>query len=158
MKLEIARHLANVTVRTLRPSVKELLEGEFTDGAHFFVVMGMQTADGLRRLTHENFGYSEDWEYPYDQIALEKFRLSDRTNMDTRQVFTNYPHLLEEGDPKYWGSVVDRGLIVAGSGVQEWMDETICRLYAVTFHGLYEAMVRHHLKKGDGAYIEVFGV
>ena len=54
------------------------------------------------------------------------------------------PHLLLVGDTVYGGSASYEGLIVAGSGVQDYFDEAISALIAALLWGLIkERQVRY---------------
>ncbi len=66
----------------------------------------------------------------YKRIAHAKAQLSKRTKMSSREVQQRAPHLLQDGDVKWGGSVIRDGLIVAFSGVQAVFDEMIAEWMA----------------------------
>ena len=72
-------------------------------------------------------------------IARSKAAIHYRTGRPSREVHDRAPHLLLVGDTVYGGSAAYEGLIVAGSGVQDYFDETIAAILAATFWGLIKA-------------------
>lgn len=67
----------------------------------------------------------DEWEHPYDTIALSKTYLSWRYGMPTQILQSRCPHLLTSGDTIYFGSAVCDGLVVGVSGVQPWFDQMV---------------------------------
>lgn len=61
----------------------------------------------------------------YTTIALAKAAVSAKTGQPSRIVQQEMPHLYQEGDTKWGGSVVRNGLIVSFSGVQAVFDEMV---------------------------------
>jgi hypothetical protein len=75
-------------------------------------------------------GDTSKWEWPYDQYARGKARITWRTGLSSREVILMKPHLMERGDPRYWGSCIIDGVIVGVSGVQPHFDELFARMTA----------------------------
>lgn len=75
----------------------------------------------------------------FAEIARSKAAIHYRTGRPSREVHDRAPHLLLVGDTVYGGSAAYEGLIVAGSGVQDYFDETIAAILAATFWGLIKA-------------------
>lgn len=73
--------------------------------------------------TIETNGKYEDAKY--SRIAHAKAALTRRTGMSSREIQQRAPHLLQDGDVKWGGSVIRDGLVVAFSGVQAVYDEMI---------------------------------
>ena len=65
-----------------------------------------------------------------DRIARSKCGISFNTGFSTREVTLLKPDLLAPGDTRYAGSVVVDDLIVATSGLHDWIDELISRQIA----------------------------
>lgn len=96
------------------------------------------------------FSASVDEDYPdsekYDEIAMAKAKLSWRTQMPSRRVQQEAPHLYTEGDTKWGGAVIRNGLVVSFSGVQAVFDEAI----AWSVLAWIEAICRYEMVKPDG--------
>ena len=69
-------------------------------------------------------------------VARSKAAIHHRTGRLSREVHDRAPHLLLVGDTVYGGSAAYEGLIVAGSGVQDYFDEAISAIVAATLWGL----------------------
>ncbi|MBI4057994.1 hypothetical protein HY405_01635 [Candidatus Microgenomates bacterium] len=77
-------------------------------------------------LYEESFGQDRStWRYPFDEIARAKARLCQRTCMVARNVQKDASWLYEEGDTRYVGGVIENGLVVAASELQDHLDEMI---------------------------------
>jgi len=85
----------------------------------------------------------------YDAYARGKAAITWRTGMTSREVIESHPHLLIQGDAKYAGSAIYRGIITAASGVEDHYDEMFAGMYAVTCHGL--VMTKMKAIKADPA-------
>ncbi|HVX48235.1 MAG TPA: hypothetical protein VHA05_02670 [Candidatus Saccharimonadales bacterium] len=76
-----------------------------------------------------HFGNPEEWDHPFDDIAISKAFISWMTGLPSRQVQLMYPYLYQEGWTKFGGSAVRPGnLIAAFSGVEEHYDEMFAAL------------------------------
>lgn len=70
------------------------------------------------------FGNPEEWEHPFDDIAVSKAFISWMTGLPARLVQYMHPYLYQKGWTKFGGSAVRPGnLIGAFSGVEEHYDE-----------------------------------
>ena len=70
----------------------------------------------------------ERFEHPFDLIARCKaLQLWDNRNDDRTDC---QPHLLFQNDTPYWGGVKRRGIVVACSGVQPWIDKLVSGMIA----------------------------
>ncbi len=102
------------------------------------VVLDPQTDEPL-------FAADVDVKHPdaekYRVIAHAKAELSARTGMSSRDVQQNAPHLYEDGDVKYGGSVWRDGLVVAFSGVQAVIDEAFAGMMADLLVGMCQDKV-----------------
>jgi len=63
-----------------------------------------------------NVDEAAEFNGPENRIARSKAEISWRTGLTTRDVVSNHPEYLREGDAIYPGSTVQNGLIVAISG------------------------------------------
>lgn len=86
--------------------------------------------DKLPVLFEHQVGNSAEWEWPYDKYASGKARITWRTGLSSRDVLMTKPHLMERGDPRYWGSAIIDGVIVGVSGVEPHFDEMFARMTA----------------------------
>lgn len=66
----------------------------------------------------------------YDNVVEEKAEVSWRTGRSSREIQQTAPHLYQEDDVKWGGSVVRDDLIVSFSGVQAEFDEWIAGMMA----------------------------
>jgi hypothetical protein len=101
-------------------------------------------------LYEQDLGEPKEWRYDYANIAKCKAlqlwhdRNDDRTDC--------MPHLLFSGDTPFWGGVKRRGIVVAFSGVQPYLDKMISGMIADMCVGLaYWAWMNSDDKKAtDG--------
>lgn len=84
---------------------------------------------------------SDDWDHPYDKIALSKAQICQRTGISSRDVRNDAGWLIETGDTLYVGAVIENGLVVGASGLQDHFDEMVCRVIIATI----QALVRHQI-------------
>jgi len=90
---------------------------------HLHIVVG----DIYGNVIYEfSFKTSENWEYPYQEIALSKFDLTVEHAMPTSIIQKLYPGL-NLGITPYFGSAIDRGIVVACSGVDAEHDEMFAK-------------------------------
>lgn len=82
----------------------------------------------------------------YERIAVEKAKVSWETGLPSRKVQQDAPHLYHPGMTKWGGSVIENGLIVAFSGVQEVFDEAI----AGTMLRWIVALCQHEMTREGG--------
>ena len=66
----------------------------------------------------------------YDEIALAKAQVTFETQLPSRKVQQDAPHLYRAGWTKWGGSTIQDGLVVAFSGVQAVFDEAIAKSVA----------------------------
>jgi hypothetical protein len=79
-------------------------------------------------LYEESRGNPADFKYPFDAIARCKaLQLWTDRNDDRTDIV---PHLLFKGDTPFWGGVKRRGIVVACSGVDPWVDKMISGIVA----------------------------
>jgi hypothetical protein len=89
-------------------------------------------------LYEESRGNKSEFAYPFDEIARCKaLQLWTDCNDDRTDIM---PHLLFKGDTPFWGGVKRRGIVVACSGLDPWVDKLISGMVA----DLIVAMAHHH--------------
>ena len=134
------------TVRQAIPIITAAYQAMLSDGMLKRADFHMVFLDPVRRygacefeeaiLYEHSFTDRRGWENPYDRIARAKTRATWRTGLPTRVIRECAPYLLDVGDTRFGGSVNLDGLIVGGSGVQPWYDETLSGIGAYVLRGL----------------------
>lgn len=147
MSYVLDEELVKLAVRIVRPAINSLLGSTITDGrSHLHLVVLKPGSEDI--LYEESFGYRSAWEHPYDAIACGKARLCQRTGMVARNVQRDAPWLYEKGDTCFVGGVIENGLVVAASGVQDYFDEMISWMVLSAIQGLCRDYIA---KLGDDA-------
>ena len=125
----------------LRPSIKGLLKSKKSRREDFYLLIARRREDGtFYVLAALPFGENAE---KYKLIAESKAGISARTGLSSREVQLMHPELIEPTDTMYWGSVVAGDLIVAGSGIQAFFDETIAQMVLALCLG----MVQYNLEE-----------
>ena len=119
--------LAAEAIELVSPSAVALLKARGTR-QDFYLMVAERVGIGYASLASKDFGTRSKWQYPFNKIARKKAALSARTGLDSRIVQQTRPELLRPSDVIYWGSVIKGDIIVAGSGVQAYLDETVARM------------------------------
>ncbi len=102
-----------------------------------------------------SMGRKQDWAHKYDVYARAKARATWREELSTREIVTQYPHLLRAGDTTYFGSVYRHGFVVACSGVEEWFDEWVAGMIADTCYALcQDSRALGVLREVDGFIVD----
>lgn len=130
---DLAQIIADA-VKLVKPTITHLLRSDLTAGRRsLHIVVGFQGSV----LYQESFGRPEsEWEYPFDKIARAKTRMCMRTSMVGRTLLRDAPWLIMDDDTRYPGGVVENGLVVAASGIQDHFDEMISWMVLKTIQGL----------------------
>ena len=136
MSILLTKDLAQRAVDLVRPSIEKILGSELAGGRPSLYLAVLTPGSDLL-LYEESFGEPEvTWKYPYDDIALAKTHLCQRTGMVARNVQRDAPWLYEKGDTRYVGGVIENGLVVAASGLQDYLDEMISWMVLSAIQGL----------------------
>lgn len=90
-------------------------------------------------LAESGWGPAEE---KYQQVAFQKAEVSWRTGLPSLLVQQMYPHLLTHGNTKWGGSWVHQGIVVACSGVEEYMDQLFSQIIAGTCAALVKRTMR----------------
>lgn len=117
------------------PSIMSAIDGGHVKRPHLHVVALMpgvpyNANDPVPAFFEYQIGDPAEWEWPYEAYACGKARVTWRTGLSSRDVLMTKPHLMEAGDPRYWGSAIIDGVIVGVSGVQPHFDEMFARMTA----------------------------
>jgi hypothetical protein len=146
--------MAEQAIDLTLPTIHELAATGVIVRRDLHIVIGTREEGYLEVLAERSLGDPTQWGYPYDQIARSKAEISARTGLSTREVQLLRPELLEEGDTKYWGSIVGGALVVACSGVQSHFDEAISTIILATLRGLLdEAVLEQREDKSTNIYV-----
>ncbi|OHA84601.1 MAG: hypothetical protein A2408_03040 [Candidatus Yonathbacteria bacterium RIFOXYC1_FULL_52_10] len=79
-------------------------------------------------LYEHTLGNAKDFPYPFIEISRCKaIQLWHDRNDDRTDIV---PHLLFPGDAPFWGGVKRRGIVVACSGIQPWLDKLVSGMVA----------------------------
>lgn len=142
MSYILTRKLVEQAINIVRPSIVALLGSELTHGRrNLHLVVGLSTSGST--LLEESFGNKDEWEHPYAPIAIAKAGLCARTGMVARNVQKDAPWLYELGDTRYVGGVIENGLVVAASGLQDHFDEMISWMVLSAIQGLCRDYLAH---------------
>jgi len=132
------KDMAMEAVELAEPTISGLLERHGTR-RDFHLIVSRRTGDAFEIVYEFSFGHDDEaCDSKYKPIAEAKSAISARTGKDTRVVQLLHPEELEVGDVTYWGSVIQGDIIVAGSGVQAFFDETIAKVVMAIIIGLIE--------------------
>lgn len=124
---------ADKAILLVSPLIVKLLEEEgWIKRDQFHLIISRREPDGQYViLAEKSFGHSQECEEEsgirFKPIAEGKTAITAATGLSSREVQLMRPDLLEAGDVIYWGSVIQGDIIVAGSGVQPWIDEAISK-------------------------------
>jgi hypothetical protein len=120
-------HDAEVAIDVATPLVEKILKKRWIRHRSFHLIISQREPDGKYTLLAEkSFGKPAACKR-YKFIAEGKTELSARTGLSSREVQLMRPDLLESFDIMFWGSAIEGDIIVAGSGVQPWVDEAIAK-------------------------------
>jgi hypothetical protein len=123
-----ARRVAEI----LRPTIEGMMTLGVVHRQAFYILFAVPapTDPWYKEIFTTSYGKQPqgEWEFPYDQIAHGKGRITGRTRLPSRVVQLMKPHLLLPDDVRFWGSWIEENIVVAGSGVEPWYDEAICKM------------------------------
>lgn len=98
-------------------------------------------------LYEESRGTKSEFAYPFDEIARCKaLQLWTDRNDDRTDIV---PHLLFRGDTPFWGGVKRRGIVVACSGLDPWVDKLVSGMVADIIVALAHDWWIHSNDKAD---------
>ena len=139
-EIRVTKKMAKKAIKLVCDSfVADGMESGLFNRKHLHVIVSL--ADGTKICTH-SIGKKKKWENAYNSVAKVKFGDTVRTQMPSRRVQSESPHMAS-GEYPYYGSWIDNGLIVAASGVQAYWDEVICKMIIATILGLiYEQQAK----------------
>jgi len=143
---------AEEALRLALPTIDRVLDRLGKTDLYVCVLIKIDEDPGLMHLAQISMGRVNKWEYQYDEIARAKARLSARTGMNSREVLLLHPELLQPGDIKWWGSVVNSSIIVAASGLESWEDEAICKVVSALYSMLNETEIENN-RSQEGYYL-----
>ncbi len=131
----LTENLVAEAVEIVRPTIKKFLQSGRTGGRHDLYLVVLKP--GSEEILYETFfSYPKSWKYPFDKIAIAKALQCKRTGMVGRNVLKDAPWLMKPGDARYAGGVIENGLVVAASGVQDHFDEMISWMVLSVIQGL----------------------
>jgi hypothetical protein len=136
MSYFVNEDLVKRAVDMVRPMIDKLLGSDITGGRpNLHLVVMVQEEEKI--IYQESFGEDRTtWKHQFDIIARKKAYLCKRTGMVARSVRNNAPWLYKIGDTRYVGGVIENGLIVAASGVQDHFDEMISWIVLSAIQGV----------------------
>ena len=150
--------LAEQALALTLPTIEALMESHTSRKCMHIVVLDPNGEILLERgigPEATNAEFAENMQ-AFGAVARSKAAIHYRTGRPSREVHDRAPHLLLVGDTVYGGSASYEGLIVAGSGVQDYFDEAISALLAATLWGLIkeqQAKVRES-RAGEPFYLQ----
>lgn len=87
-------------------------------------------------LFEHQWGDLDLWASPYKHVSRSKLYASWKTGLSTRMIQQMAPWLYEELWTKWPGSVVELGLVVSFSGVEDYFDEMFSGVYLAALKGV----------------------
>lgn len=137
LTVEVARQALGL----VRPVFDKLVADGLTGGrVNLHVAVYKPGSDDV--LCEESWG--EDpatWQRRYNEIALGKGDVISRTGLVGRTTLNDAPWLFRKGDVRYAGGVIENGLVVVASGLQDYWDEAISWMVVSTIQALCRALV-----------------
>lgn len=133
----LTKGLVESAVRIVIPSIEGVLGSHYTgserNSLHLVVLK-----PGTEEILYEcAFGADKStWKRPFDDIARAKARFCQRTGMVGRNARMDAPWLYESGDTRFVGGVIENGLAVAASGLQDYFDEMFSWMVLGAIQGL----------------------
>lgn len=119
---------AALALHLVCPLVYMFFEENWIRRKDFHLIISRRESDGTYTILIErSFGDVDECLKKYKPIAEGKTEISARTGLSSREVQLMRPDLLEVDDVLFWGSAIEGDIIVAGSGVQPWVDEAISK-------------------------------
>jgi hypothetical protein len=128
------------------------------DNRFVWVAVPCGSGDGESGLyTERAFGNAPEnrtrWKNQYDKIARSKASLARLYKMNTVQLVSEQPALLNFDDTIYQGGVWRHGIAVGTSGVEAQLDETISNIVAEFIHASI-AMDLRSIQDSGKAFLE----
>ena len=112
--------LVKEAVKIVRPTIEAFLQSERTEGRPNLHLVVLEPEGSGEILYQVSFGNSrKTWKYDFDNYARRKAWQCQRTGLVGRNVLRDAPWLVQEGDTRYVGGVVENGFWGAGPGVFE---------------------------------------
>jgi len=130
--------LVGEAVRLVTPAIHEIIKLDPKRNAIYIYVFG-PLADDLDQPVWQGAVGEQDrskWAKDYSKPALAKAAVSLRTGLPSHMVQREYAHLYVNGDFKYGGSEVRKGIIVAASGLAWHHDYAVSAMLAGAIDGL----------------------
>ena len=137
MSYYLNKEVAIYACALIRPAIDELFRSPYPKRKCLHLVVldptkqHESTSDVDSILFEESINGAEWGEYAFNDFARAKAFLSFRTGLSSLEVQQFRPHLYEEGDVKYGGSVIFNGIIAAASGIQPYFD-AMCAMWLAT--------------------------
>ncbi len=136
MSYLLTRKIAERAVKFVLPSIQMLMDVETFTRKDLHIAISNPTAVHTERaqlepwcenclLYEHSIGDPAKWEMTFDRFARSKCFIAWRLQMPTWKVLAEYKYLLQPGDCRYDGGVVDRGLAVGVSGQKPYYDRMI---------------------------------
>ncbi len=149
----------------LAPVVNRAMETGVAKRHHGQLIVSRRV-DGRRkrnqdapRLFEYAWGLKNEWEYPYDEIAESKTRITVVIGEPSRCVSEEKRQQI--GGFPYWGSWIswvdpeeEVEIVAAFSGVDPEIDELFCRLLIETMRSLIELDIKRAREAGDDSAVE----
>lgn len=132
--------MVSLAINTALPTIHEMQETKIAKRFHGHITVSTidEWGGDATRLGSYSLGVRGNWLHPYKEIAENKEGISLRTGLTTREVHEDYPELIVEGDVPWKGTAVNKKykIVVAFSGVDEYIDEAIAEIVLAIIVGL----------------------
>jgi hypothetical protein len=132
----LTKAVVEQAVGMIKPGIEALIKSEKRAVLHIVVLDPTATTKSV--LWEASIGEPDrkKWQRDYAHFAHSKAELTLRTGLPAHQILRNAPHLYQEGDFKFGGSVLHHGIIVAASGLDWHLDFMISGAVAAMCHGI----------------------
>lgn len=141
----------------VRPAIIAMMASGMAKRSHLFVgITDPLLRPGDRRgfedaiIYAESMGNPDNWQYPYEDIAKSKGRISWETGLPSQIVQERDPYLLRPEDTPYFGTAVQNGLVVFVSGVEAFNDQLFAEWYASAVRAESIRLRLHMMEKAPG--------
>ena len=148
--------LAQRVMAELKNEILKIAQQAGRHHVHTVIMVDAESHDEGETLYNQGITDVTEYPVPYDKIASGKATLALQTELDTRVVIEQAPHLLIGDDPLFIGGIYRHGIAIGVSGLREEDDERVAlKIYeALKARGI---LVRYmtYPEYGDGLRISV---
>jgi hypothetical protein len=146
----LTKALVEEAIRLVTPAINEIIKLDPKRNIIYIYVFGPLAGDQDQPTWQGAVGEQDQskWTKDYSKAALAKAAVSLQTGLPSHMVQHEYAHLYVEGDFKYGGSEVRKGIVVAASGLAWHHDYAVSAMLAAVIDALVKgAFDAEYLRK-----------